>query len=63
MEYRGIDFTVLKAISHGKWKWTVAVETLGNRCGLAKDRETAVAEARRAISWLLAARKRKLENA
>ena len=63
MEYRGVEFTIVKAIMRGKWKWTVEVANLGNRSGLAKDREDAGAQARQAISWLLAAKKRQLEDA
>jgi hypothetical protein len=63
MEYRGIEFSVVQAIERGKWKWTVAVPGLHYRTGLAASRDAATAGARRAISWLLAAKKRELENA
>jgi hypothetical protein len=59
MEYRGVEFHVVKAIERQKWKWTVAFQDLGNRTGLSGTKEAAAADARRAITWLLAARRRR----
>ena len=62
MEYRGIEFFIVQSIERGKWKWSVAAADLGNRSGLACSRDAAAADERKAISWLLAAKKRQLEN-
>jgi hypothetical protein len=59
MEYRGVDFHVVKAIERQKWRWTVAGPDLGDRIGLSGTKEAAAADARRAITWLLAARRRR----
>jgi hypothetical protein len=60
MEYRGIEFTVVQAIQRGKWKWSVSGVDLVNRSGLAENKHEAAADARKAISWLLAAKMRQL---
>ena len=59
MEFRGVEFTIVKAIDCHKWRWRVAIPDLGNRTGLAQTKERAIAGAHRAIGWLLAAKKRK----
>ena len=61
MEYRGVEFTIVRAIDCHKWRWRVAIPDVGNRTGLAQTKEGAIAGARRAIGWLLAAKKRKQE--
>ena len=63
MEYRGTEFTIVQAIEPHRWRWTVTVPDFGYRTGLAKNKEVAAAEARRAVAWLLAAKKRQPENA
>jgi hypothetical protein len=62
MEYRGIEFSVVKSIERRKWRWNVAVENVGSRSGVSATPGIAAAEARRAISWLLAAKNRELEK-
>lgn len=62
MEYRCIEFFIVQSIERGRWKWSVAAADLGNRSGLACSRDAAAADARKAISWLLAAKKRQVEN-
>jgi hypothetical protein len=63
MEYRGIEFTIVQSIERGKWRWAAAIAGIGERSGLADSKEVAAADARRAITWLLSAKKRALEAA
>jgi hypothetical protein len=62
MEYRGIEFTIVQSIERHKWRWTAAIADIGERSGLADSKEKAAADARRAITWLLAAKKRQTEG-
>jgi hypothetical protein len=61
MEYRGIEYTIVQAIERRKYRWSVTIPDLGTRSGLAESKEAAAAQARKAIAWLLAAKRR--ENA
>jgi hypothetical protein len=62
MEYRGIEFSVVQSIQRRKWRWSAAVPEIGFRTGLADSIDDAAADARKAITWLLAAKKRQTEN-
>ncbi len=54
-----VDFSVVQAIQHGKWKWTVSMDGVGTKTGLADNKPSAVAEAQRAIVWLHAKKLRR----
>ena len=60
MNYRGIDFTVVQALSPKGWKWSV---NLGGRDpgGTQYDRESALRRAKRYIDELI--KKRELSEA
>ena len=58
MQYRGVEFSVVRAIQRGKWKWTVSIDEVGTKTGLADNKPSAVAEAHRAIVWLHAKKRR-----
>jgi hypothetical protein len=62
MEYRGVEFTIVRAIERHKWRWTAAIPDIGMRSGLANSKENGAAYARKAITWLLAAKKRQTEG-
>jgi len=63
MDYRGVEFTIVQGIERRKWRWTAAIPEVGTRSGLADSKAEAAAQARRAITWLLAAQKRQTEHA
>jgi hypothetical protein len=62
MEYRGVEFSIVQSIQRRKWRWSAAIPDIGFRTGLADSKEEAAADARRAITWLLAAKKRQTES-
>jgi hypothetical protein len=62
MEYRGVEFSIVQSIQRRKWRWSAAVLEIGFRTGLADSKQEATADARRAITWLLAAKKRQTES-
>jgi hypothetical protein len=62
MEYRGVVFSIVQSIQRRKWRWSAAVPGIGFRTGLADSKEEAAVDARRAITWLLAAKKRQTES-
>jgi hypothetical protein len=57
MQYRGVEFDVVRSIERSQWRWRVSIVQIGNRTGLAATKDLAAANARHAISWLLAAKK------
>jgi hypothetical protein len=59
MEHRGVEYTIVQAIDSRKWRWTVTIPDVGSRTGLTATKEAAAANARKAIGWLFAAKRRK----
>ncbi len=49
MEYRGVEFCVVRAIQRQRWKWTVALNHVGTKTGVSESRIDAIADAQRAI--------------
>jgi hypothetical protein len=62
MEYRGFEYSVLRSIQRGKWRWIVSIESAGTKTGTENSKLAAIAEAQRAITWLCAKKKRRLES-
>jgi hypothetical protein len=52
MEYRGIEYTVVKGVERGVWRWTASIATL-LIMGQAASRPSAVAAVERAINKAL----------
>jgi hypothetical protein len=63
MEYRGFEYSVVRSIQRGKWRWSVSIENAGTKTGIEDCKATASVAAQRAISWLCAKKKRSLESA
>ncbi len=49
MEYRNVEFNVVRAIEREKWKWMVSIEQVGKKTGLSGSRMDAITDAHRAI--------------
>jgi hypothetical protein len=57
MEYRGIDYSVVRAASRDGWRWSVACED-SERAGMHASREGAMLHAERFIDEVIEYRKR-----
>jgi hypothetical protein len=58
MQYLGVEYGLVRAIQGGKWKWSVSMIGVGSKAGLENSRWAADGEAKKAIVWLLAKRRR-----
>jgi hypothetical protein len=57
MEYRGIDYSVIRAASRSGWRWSVECED-NERAGMHASREGAMLDAERFIDEVIEHRKR-----
>ncbi|MBR0695818.1 hypothetical protein [Bradyrhizobium lablabi] len=55
MEYRGIEYTVVRKISPNGWRWTVKCDHK-DKVGTAFDRESAIHSAKKFIDALIKVR-------
>ena len=60
MEYRGIEFRVVRTIQKKGWAWSVK-RNHSDRVGISRDREDAVRNAKKYIDYLLRLRAREQE--
>ena len=58
MKYLGVEYGVVRAIQNGKWKWSVSMNGVGTKSGLEGSKLVAEIEAKKAIVWLYAKRRR-----
>jgi hypothetical protein len=60
MQYRGKEYSVVKGIKPGTWKWTVRLDENNVRTGVDKTRSAAMESVGRLVDRALAPKKVKL---
>jgi hypothetical protein len=60
MKYRGVEYTVVRGVERGIWKWTVLLGKDISKTGQAIGKPEAVAQATRVISKALVQKRQRL---